>query len=29
MIRRSLRDGFTIEAAEEEAKKVGLRTVRT
>lgn len=25
MIRRVLRDGFTIEAAEEEAKKVGLR----
>jgi hypothetical protein len=24
MIRRVLRDGFTIEAAEEEAKKVGL-----
>jgi uncharacterized protein (TIGR01244 family) len=25
MIRRALRDGWTIEAAEEEAKKVGLR----
>jgi len=25
MIRRVLRDGFTVEAAEEEAKKVGLR----
>lgn len=25
MIRRALRDGFTIEAAEEEAKKVGLK----
>ena len=25
MIRRVLRDGWTVEAAEEEAKKVGLR----
>jgi hypothetical protein len=25
MIRRVLRDGWTVEAAEEEAKKIGLR----